>query len=71
MGLLHFPLSLTTRREREREKLKEEDDDGDERGREVISGGFLGKRLISYGFEKLGREFRERDMEDRETLEEE
>ena len=32
--LLHFPLSLTTRREGE--KLKEEDDDGDEKGREVI-----------------------------------
>ena len=46
MGLLHFPLSLTTRRERD--KLKEEDDDGDERGRELIGGGFLGKRLISY-----------------------
>ena len=57
-------LSLT----RKRERHNHGDGDDDKREREVFCGGFLGKRLMRNGFEEGRREFRERDMEEKELL---
>ena len=62
MVILLPPLLSLTRRERHNHG----DGDDDKREREVFCGGFLRKRLMSYGFEGGRREFKEKDMEERD-----